>query len=359
MRLRRTAGMDLELGGHSNGEMVMRKKSSIRHAAALAATALAAALIAAPAHAQQPKTQELKVWRHGVVQAKSDAGFVFMASQGGFAEKQGLKIEMVQFTGDALALKAMLAGELDSYEGSPGGPMLAASQGADIKLLGCYWPTLTYGIYAKQSIATPKDLKGKSMAISAPGALPDLLARAVLEQNGIAGNEVRFAVMGSDTDRYRAVSVGTVDAAAASTEFVPIAGASGVKLLVHAHDVVPNYLRFCSYVSGRTLTSKNAEVVSFLAAQIAALRFAMANRDKVIALATEITQAKADDPRAAYIFDEVKKYSAIDPEMPIPMDKLAWMRELLAKTGNLTKPVDFTKLVDGSVRDKALAVVGR
>jgi len=321
----------------------------------LISAALAIAILtAAPASAQQ-----LKTWRHGVVQAKSDSGFVFMAANGGFAEKYGLKIEMVQFTGDALALKALLAGDLDSYEGSPGGPMLAASQGADLKLLGCYWPTLTYGIYARQSIATPKDLRGKSMAISAPGALPDLLARAVLEQNGIAGNEVRFAVMGSDTDRYRAVSVGAVDAAAASTEFVPIASAAGVKLLVHAHDVVPNYLRFCSYVASRTLTQRNADAVSFLAAEIAALRYATANRDKEIELTNQITQAKADDPRAAYIFDEVEKYSAIEPEMPIPMDKLAWMKELLTKTGNLTKPVDLTKLTDGSVREKALALLGK
>ncbi|MEA2906003.1 MAG: NitT/TauT family transport system substrate-binding protein [Alphaproteobacteria bacterium] len=318
------------------------------------AAAMATLLIAVPADAQQ-----LKAWRHGIVQAKSDAGFVFMAVNGGFMEKQGLKVEMVQFTGDALALKALLAGELDSYEGSPGGPMLAASQGADIKLLGCYWPGLTYGIYGKSSIAGPKDLKGKSMAISAPGALPDLLARAVLEQNNIPSTEVRFAVMGSDTDRYRAVTVGTVDAAAASTEFVPLAAQAGVKLIVHAHDVVPNYLRFCSYVSGKTLAQRNADVVAFLAAQIAGLRYAMANRDKTVELATRITEAKPDDPRAAYIYDEVKTYSAIDPDMPIPMDKLAWMRELLTKTGNLTKPVDLGKLADGSARDKALVVVGK
>ena len=56
-----------------------------------------------------------------------------MASKGGFAEKQGLKIEMVQFKGDAIALRALLAGELDSYEGSPGAPILAGSRGADVR----------------------------------------------------------------------------------------------------------------------------------------------------------------------------------------------------------------------------------
>src|SRR3954467_9778088 len=101
-------------------------------------TFLLAALVAASPHAQ-----ELKVWRHGVVEAKSDAGFVFMAQQKGFAEKQGIKLEMPQFTGDALELKALPAGELDSYEGSPGAPIIAVARGAGLKLVGCYWPGLT------------------------------------------------------------------------------------------------------------------------------------------------------------------------------------------------------------------------
>ena len=90
----------------------MNVKSMLRAGGLLAAALLALCTTAA--------AQQLKTWRHGVLEAKSDAGFVFMASKGGFAEKQGLKIEIMQFKGDALALKAMLAGELDSYEGSPG-----------------------------------------------------------------------------------------------------------------------------------------------------------------------------------------------------------------------------------------------
>src|SRR5215470_18018352 len=163
-----------------------------------ALAAVVAAVLTSSAGAQQ-----LKTWQHGIVQAKSDSGFVFMAATGGFAEKYGHKIEMVQFKGDALALKALLAGELDSYEGSPGGPMLAASHGANIKLVGCYWPGLTYGIFARATIASATDLKGKSFAISSPGALPDLLARAVLEKYDIPADAVRFSVMGSDADRFR------------------------------------------------------------------------------------------------------------------------------------------------------------
>src|SRR5215472_15137392 len=156
------------------------------------ALAVLAALVSVPAAAQEPK-----LWRHGIVEAKSDAGIVFMGSKGGFAEKQGLKIEIQQFKGDTLALKALLAGELDSYEGNPGSPMVAATRGADIKLIGCYWPGLTYAIYSKPDIKSPADLKGKTFAISAPGSLPDLVARAVLAQNNVPAAEVKFTIMGS------------------------------------------------------------------------------------------------------------------------------------------------------------------
>jgi NitT/TauT family transport system substrate-binding protein len=312
---------------------------------------MATVLFAVPAAAQTS-------WRHGLVEAKSDAGFVFMASKGSFAGKQGLSVEMVQFKGDTLALKAMIAGELDSYEGSPGSPMLAAANGADVKIVGCYWPTLTYGIYAKASLSNPQDLKGKTLAISAPGALPDLLARAVLEQNKIEQSQVKFAIMGSDTDRFRALTAGIVDAAAGSTEFVPVAGA-GVKLLVHAGDAVPNFLRVCIYVSGKTLAQRREQLTRFLAAEVAGLRHALAHRDDAIKLAKEITEAKPDDPRAAYIYDEVIRYSAITPEIPIPMGKLRWMQELLTKTGNLTKPLELAKMIDESPRAKALELVGK
>src|SRR5215510_8161416 len=107
-------------------------RTTIKRRRRILALAALAGLVLVPANAE-----ELKLWRHGIVEAKSDAGIVFMGSKGGFAEKQGLKIEIKQFKGDTLALKALLAGELDSYEGNPGSPMVAASRGADIKLVGC------------------------------------------------------------------------------------------------------------------------------------------------------------------------------------------------------------------------------
>lgn len=322
-------------------------RTTIKELALVALTAL----VVNPANAD-----DMKVWRHGIVEAKSDAGIVFMASKGGFAEKQGLTIEIKQFKGDTLALKALLAGELDSYEGNPGSPMIAASRGADIKLVGCYWPKLTYAIYSKPSINSVAELKGKTLAISAPGALPDLVVRAVLAEKNMSAADLKFSVMGSDADRFKALTAGVVDAAAASSGFAPAAQKAGIKLLVHAIEAVPNYVRFCIYSTGKTLAARKDDAAHFLAAEMAGFRHALANRDQTIELTREITYAKPDNPLPAFTYDEVKRYSAVDPAMPIPMKKLAWLRDLLVKTGNLTKPIDLDKFVDADVRAKALQI---
>src|SRR5882757_4637533 len=102
--------------------------------------------LTAPAAAQD------KVWRHGLINAKADAGIFLMVSTRDFAAKQGLKLEVSQFKDDQLALKALIAGELDSFEGGPQGVFAAASKGADAKILGCHWTVVPHGIYARNDI---------------------------------------------------------------------------------------------------------------------------------------------------------------------------------------------------------------
>jgi NitT/TauT family transport system substrate-binding protein len=330
----------------------MSMPSLFRRRRTLLAAALLLALATGPSSAA-----ELKTWRHGIIEAKSDAGFVLMASRRGFAEKQGLNVEILQVKSDTVGLKALLAGELDSYEGGPGGAVVAAARGADVKIVGCHWPMVVHGVFARDAVANVADLKGKAIAISAPGAMPDLLVRAVLDKNGIAPSEVRFANLGSDVDRFKALSAGVTDAAVISTEYVPVAPA-GVRLLVAGRDVMPNFIRICIVTSGKILTERRDDMVHFVAAEIAALRFAVTHREETLELTREVSKLKADDPRPGFIFDEAIKYKHVDPDMPIPMDKIAWMKAEMEKSTKLP-PYDVTKLVDMDVRAKALELVGK
>jgi len=318
----------------------------------LLAAAFGAALAASAADAAAPPNQ-LQLWRKGIVSAKADAGFAFMAARRGFGERHGLRIEIQQFTGDAVMLRALIAGELDSYDGSPGGPMIAAARGSDIKVTGCHWPVLTYGIFVRNDINSPTDLRGKTLAISAPNAMPDLLQRALLEQYNIPVASVRFAPMGNDADRFQALANGVVQGSAITTEMVPLAARAGVKLLFHAQQIMPNYLRLCTHMTAGTIGRRRETAAHYLAAEMEALRYALANRAEEIALTRAITNTPVDDPRPAYYFDEAVKYNAIDPPMPVPIDKLTWMQQLLMRTGDLPRSV-VPRIVDDSVRQRAL-----
>src|SRR3979411_2401802 len=170
---------------------------------------------AAPAQELTPLTP----WRHGAVLPKGDAGFWYMAAEGGFARSQGLDMQMLALNSDVLLLKALIAGELDTFEASPTSPMIASSKGADLKILGCTGPQLAYSFFSRGDVRSVAGLKGRTVGISAPGSLPDLVARAMLRQSGIEPREVNFVVAGGDAERIRGIVGRTIDAAISTSDF--------------------------------------------------------------------------------------------------------------------------------------------
>jgi len=321
--------------------------------AAISAIAVAAflATFSAPVRAQE------KVWKHGLINAKSDAGIFLMVSTRDFAKKQGLKIEISQFKDDQLALKALIAGELDSFEGGPQGVFAADSKGGDVKLLGCHWIVVPHGIYATDKIAKVEDLKGKQIAVSAPNSMPDMLARSALAKFGVSDADVRLAAVGGDNDRYQALIGGVVDAAVVSNEYQPVAP-KNIHLLVAGRDAVPNFLRVCLVSTAKKLAERGDDAIKFLAAEMSALRFALSHRDETIALTRELIHAKPDDPRPAFVYDDAIQHHAVDATLPLPADKIQWIQEQMVKAGRLKTPLDLKTVTAPEYREKALQVVG-
>src|SRR5215470_1996922 len=188
-----------------------------------------------------PAAAQDKVWKHGLINAKADAGIFLMVSTRDFAAKQGLKVEISQFKDDQLALKALIAGELDSFEGGPQGVFAVDAKGGDVKLLGCHWVVVPHGIFATDKVTKVEDLKGRQIAVSAPNSMPDMLARSALAKFGVADTEVKLAAIGGDNDRYQALIGGVVDAAVVSNEYQPVAP-KNIHLLLSGREAVPNFL---------------------------------------------------------------------------------------------------------------------
>ena len=298
------------------------------------------------------------LWRHGTLVPKGDAGFIYMAAEGGFAKAESLDLKMHAFQNDTLMMKALIAGELDSYEGSPISPLIAGSKGADVKILGCTWPKLTYSLFSHDGIATIGDLKGKKVGISAPGSLPDLVARALLKQAGLSPSDVSFVAAGSDPERVRALMAKTIDAAISTSDFASRAELK-LKTLAVASDALPQFMRQCIIVPGDLVRSKRTQLVAFVAAEMKAYAFAYTHRDRVVALTRRIAGLPPGDPIAETSYRDVVERRAASPAIEIDLEKLRWLRDLLAEDGRMAAKFDPAALTDSSIREAALTRISR
>jgi len=317
--------------------------------------ALAAAVIAvglSTAHAQE------KVWKHGILEAKSDAGFIAMVDKGGFAAKRGLKVELLQIKAGATLMKALISGEIDSVDMGAAESIVAGVRGTGVKIVGCTWPGVPQVVLAKADIKSLADLKGKTVAISSPGSLPDLLFRGMLDAANVPFSDVKLATQGADLDRYKSLVAGITDAAVVSNEFEAVMPPD-IKVLAKGGSAVPKFIRLCIATSSKVLAGRRDDLVKFVAAEMDAYKFAATHRDETIKVAHELTNAKPDDKRAEFISDQAIRDKQIDPTLAIPADRIEWMQELFVKAGVIPKAVPTASLIDTSVRDDAAKLAGK
>src|SRR5262249_20339654 len=156
--------------------------------------------------------------------------------------------------------------------------------------------------------------------------------------------------------RYKALTAGIVDATIVSSEYLPVSP-PGIKILVAGRDVLPNFMRLCLNITAKTIAARRDDAVKFLAAEIEGIGYAITHRDETIKLAQEQSGAKADDPRLPFVYDETVKFRMVDPDIPLPIEKLEWMRDQFVKNGSLPKAGDVNAIIDPKLRADALALV--
>ena len=255
-------------------------------------------------------------------------------------------------------MKALIAGEIDSVDMGAAESIVAAARGTGVKIVGCTWPGVPQVVLAKAEISSLADLKGKTVAISSPGSLPDLLFRGMLDSANVPFAEVKLATQGADLDRYKSLVAGITDAAVVSNEFEAVMPPN-IKVLASGSTAVPKFIRLCVATSSKVLSARRDDLVKFVAAEMDAYKYAATHRDETVKLAREMTNAKPEDKRAEFITDEAINKEQIDPTLAVPVDRLEWMQQLFVKAGVIPKTVPAAMLVDTSVHDDAVKLVGK
>ena len=313
----------------------------------LAIAFAAVVLVAAPIHAQVK-------WKHGLVQAKGDAGFFWMALEKGYFKKRGLDVEFMQFRGDNDVMRALLGGELDTIELSPAAGMNAIDRGSDLRFIGSSMPGFPYALYVRKDITSWAQLKGKTFGVAAPGGVPDIMARAMLKLKGVDPDSIQIVNAGGSGLRIKALVAGKIDATASSSEYIPDADKLGIKVMALAADLVPEYPRYVIVAQEVTLKAKREATINFLAAYMEGLDYAVKHRDETLQLDGKINDKPANDPQFAYMFDEAIAKGYVSVTSEVPRAKMDWLQNELLKLGMLRKKVDLDKFIDERYRKEAL-----
>jgi NitT/TauT family transport system substrate-binding protein len=292
------------------------------------------------------RADALPVWRDGLVGPNGDAGIIYMSEKGGFGARFGLDVQMVALRGDPIVLKALLAGELESYIGGPASPMVAASKGADLRIVGCGWHKQSYVLLANRSIKTLAEFRGKTIAVSTPGSAPDIFLRAALATVGISPSDVTFVAGGAPSDWLKSMAAGVIDSAPAPDEYTPRALTLGLHAITSSDEATPLSMQRCYFVRGATLRAHPDRVARFLAAEMAAYSYSLAHRSETIALTRQILNASADAPEAVASYDSMVKRNVIELSFEPPMEKLDWLRDVLAHNEMLDAHWDPAAMID-------------
>ena len=108
---------------------------------------------------------------------------------------------------------------------------------------------------------------------------------------------------------------------------------------------------------GDVIRTRRPLAVAFLVAEMNAYAFALTHRDREAALTRRIAGLPPGDPLAEAGWRNVVERGAVSPTAEIDLDKLRWLRDVLAEDGRMTAKFDPAAVVDTSVREAALARV--
>ncbi len=284
----------------------------------------------------------------------------YVAVEKGFFKKYGSDVEVGEFRGDTIHVKALLSGDIDmSINMGATEGIVSAAKKAPVKLWVVANPTTPYHFVARKEAGTTlAALVGKSVAVSGIGAISYHIPRIVLERSGIDPEKLKYVAVGSPADRFKALIAGKVDATVVTnTEVAKLVSYPEIIDLVNVPKVVPE-IPYEFGMAKEDYIQKNADTLYKLAkAIIEANRWIVANKAGTIEVARKILPEEPVEVLS-------KTYDLADPRLwgvngDITEASYNYTAEFLKKVGYLETAVSYTQFFDRRFVDRALKELGR
>lgn len=286
--------------------------------------------------------------------------WLHVAHDRGFFRDNGIDVtEFMQLRGGPLALQAMAARQVDIAPADPEGLLAAAVAGHRLRAVAAPGAHLSYMVAVRKELTSIADLRGKSFAISRPGAISQYLMFPLLDRAGIRRDSVKWLGTGGGYERMLALMAGRVQGALLNVDFAMRATDDpNIKLIQSVADILPDY-PVELLVLRKDLVDGNPEAVAAITrAVIQACRYIVTNKTGTIDVALKYTPGM-NEAVLNRAYDELMRIQGFGVNGGMTEVNVRAAHDLAVKNRQIARPIGLDEWTDFRFQQRALDSLGR
>jgi NitT/TauT family transport system substrate-binding protein len=260
----------------------------------------------------------------------------------GFFKKQGLDMTMIYVPSGVLAAQTVVSGSALIANNSVSDILNAIAAGAPLKILTVNIDRFQHLFVARPGINSPKDMKGKKVAVSRYGAFSDIETRFLIRQWGMdPERDVQVLQIGNSAARSAALISGGVDGAVVTPAFVPVARNAGLNVIFDLSTIKTRFANIGLMAQEKLIREQPRLVKGAVAGLVYGIKFWKTNPEAAKAYLKQIHKVSAADLDS--IYEDGSKNVRSEPTPDLDGIQTAWesIPDLKARG-----PVDFRKFVE-------------
>jgi NitT/TauT family transport system substrate-binding protein len=230
---------------------------------------------AAPNAFSAESPQKRTLVRMGLAARSTTSMPFFVAKERGFFREEGLEVELIVM--QAIQTIQATLGNSTQFASATGSAVSSAVRGADIKVILAVTDRPSFDLIVQPNITSVQQLRGKKIGTGGVGSLAEILARRILEVNGVRPEEVAILATGPSHVTYLSLKAKVIDAAPLQMPLTFTAQDEGFRKLVDAGDVYRAVQG--GLATTKTMLSEQSELVTkVVRAMMRAIRLIKSDR---------------------------------------------------------------------------------
>lgn len=151
------------------------------------------------------------------------------AIDGGYFQQYGIDPDPVNLSASPQGVATILSGQIPFNCAMNGGPFAAAQlQGADTVMLAAAVNTLPTSLFVQEGIASPEDLRGKTIGVNSLGDAANSAARIYLVSQNVDPASVSYIAMGGQPQVLAGLQAKGLDAGVLTPPVTQVAKRAGI-----------------------------------------------------------------------------------------------------------------------------------